>query len=169
VIAADQHLVLVGMMGAGKSTVAQVLADRLGRRVLDTDHVIEERVGRTVRELFAHGGEAAFRALEAEVLRDVLSDPEPAVIAAAGGVVLSPANRMLIKESGARVVWLCADPATLVGRATSGGHRPLLDDDAEGTLQRMLRDREPLYREVADAVVPVDGRSVDEVAEAVLR
>jgi shikimate kinase len=169
VIRADQHLVLVGMMGVGKSTVARVVADRLGRRVFDSDAVIESRTGRTVREIFAEDGEPAFRALETDVLVEALHEVEPVVIAGAGGVVLSAANRAALKESGARVVWLCADPATLVERVKSGGHRPLLDADPAGTLRRMFEEREALYREVADAIVLVDHRSISEVVEAVLR
>ncbi|MDO9176117.1 MAG: shikimate kinase [Actinomycetota bacterium] len=168
-IRADQHLVLVGMMGVGKTTVARVVADRLGRRVFDSDAIIESRQGRTVREIFTDDGEEAFRALETEVLLEALASPEPVVVAGAGGVVLSAANREALKSSGARVVWLCADPATLVERVKSGGHRPLLDDDPAGTLQRMFRDREALYREVADAIVLVDNRSIGDVVEAVLR
>jgi shikimate kinase len=169
VIGADQHLVLVGLMGSGKSTVARIVADRLGRRVVDTDSVIEARTGRTVREIFAADGEDAFRSLETEVLVQSLAETDPAVIAAAGGVVLRPENRAALSASGARVVWLSADPATLVERVRGGGHRPLLDDDPAGTLQRMHADREALYREVADVIVRVDGRTATEVAEAVLR
>lgn len=168
-IKADQHLVLVGMMGVGKTTVARVVADRLGRRVFDSDAIIESRHGRTVREIFTDDGEEAFRALESEVLLEALASPEPVVIAGAGGVVLSATNRDALKSSGARVVWLCADPATLVERVKSGGHRPLLDGDPAGTLQRMFHDREALYREVADAIVLVDNRSIGDVVEAVLR
>jgi shikimate kinase len=169
VIRADQHLVLVGMMGVGKTTVARVVADRLHRRVLDSDAIIESRTGRTVREIFAEDGEPAFRAMETEVLLESLASQEPVVIAGAGGVVLSDTNRAALKASGARVVWLCADPATLVERVRGGGHRPLLDGDPEGTLQRMFTEREPLYREVADAIVLVDKRSISDVVEAVLR
>jgi shikimate kinase len=169
VIRADEHLVFVGMMGVGKTTVARVVADRLGRRVVDSDAIIESRHGRSVREIFAEDGEAAFRALETDVLLEALASTEPLVIAAAGGVVLAEQNRRALKDSGAKVVWLCADPSTLVDRVRGGGHRPLLDDDPAGTLQRMFREREALYREVADAIVLVDNRSVSEVVEAVLR
>ncbi len=168
-IPADQHLVLVGLMGVGKSTVARLVGERLGRPVLDSDHVIEARTGRTVREIFASDGEPAFRALETEALVDALANPVPSVIAAAGGVVLSAANRAALETGNARVVWLCADPATLVERVRSGGHRPLLDGDPAGTLQRMSEERAPLYREVADAIVLVDHRSLSDIVEAVLR
>ncbi len=168
-IEAGQHLVLVGMTGVGKSTIARILGVRLGRDVYDTDSVIEGRAGRSVRRIFETDGEPAFRALESEVLADGLASPVPLVIATGGGMVVAEANRRLMRESGARVVWLCADPATLVERVGSAGHRPLLDDDPAGTLQRMMQDREAFYREVADAIVLVDHRSVSEVVEAVLR
>lgn len=166
---AAQHLVLVGMMGSGKTTIARIVGERLGRPVLDSDQLVEARTGRTVRDIFETDGEPAFRALETEVLREALATTTPSVIAAAGGVVLSAENRRLLTTSASRVVWLCADPSTLVERVRGGGHRPLLDADPAGTLQRMFVEREPLYREVADAIVLVDHRSVADVVEAVLR
>src|SRR3954452_6596016 len=166
---ADRHLVLIGMMGAGKTTAGRIIAARLGRPLLDSDEMIEAREGRTVRDIFRTDGEEAFRAIETEVLREALDNPQKAVIAAAGGVVLRPENRELLRASGARVVWLRADPAVLVERVKSGGHRPLLDDDPRGTLQKMYNDRADLYREVADAIVSVDNRTPNEVVDAVLR
>ena len=165
----SQHLVLVGLMGSGKTTVSRVIAERLQRRVLDSDAVIEARTGRTVREIFATDGEVAFRTLESEVLAEALASDEPVVIAAAGGVVLSDANRLALRAAKAKVVWLCANPTVLVERVKSGAHRPLLDGDVQGTLLRMAADREPLYREVADAIVSVDNRSVADIVEAILR
>jgi shikimate kinase len=169
VIPSDRHLVLVGLMGVGKSTVARALAERLGRRLVDTDSVIEARTGRTVREIFATDGEPVFRDLETATLTEALDELEPVVIAAAGGAVLREENRLALQRSGARVVWLSADPAVLIDRVRSGGHRPALDDDPAGTLRRMHETREPLYREVADLIVSVDGRSVGDVVEAILR
>jgi shikimate kinase len=169
VIPDDQHLVLVGMMGVGKTTIGRIVGERLGRRVVDSDVVIEARTGRTVREIFETDGEPAFRALETEALLEALTEQEPLVIAAAGGVVLSEQNRTALRDSKSKVVWLCADPATLVERVRSGGHRPLLDGDPAGVLQQMYEERSPLYRQVADAIVLVDGRSVNDIVEAVLR
>lgn len=160
------------MMAVGKTTVARAAAERLGRPLFDSDVMIERRTGRSVRDIFADDGEPAFRALETEALSQALASDEPAVIAAAGGVVLHPDNRAALKAANAHVVWLCADPATLLERIASPGvgtHRPLLDGDPAGTLQRMFRERETLYREVADAIVAVDGCSVAEVVDAVLR
>jgi len=164
-----RHIVLVGMMGAGKSSVGRALAVKLERPLLDSDEMIEARTGRTVREIWQADGEPAYRLLETDVLVEALDAPTPSVIAAAGGIVLSEANRRALRESDSYVVWLLADVDVLLRRVQSGAHRPLLDDDPEGTLRRMFVEREPLYREVADAIVSVDNRSVNEVAHAVVR
>ena len=166
---APRHLVLVGMMGVGKSTVGRALAAELGRPLFDSDELIEADVGRTVREIWSTDGEPAFRVLETDVLVRSLAVEEPSVIAAAGGVVLSARNREILRSGDAHVVWLQADVDVLLDRVRSGGHRPLLDDDPEGTLRRMYAERAPLYQDVADAVVSVDHRSVSEVTRAVLR
>ena len=163
------HLVLIGMMGVGKSTVGRLVAAELDRPLFDSDEMIEQRTGLTVREIWSTDGEAAFRTLETETLVEALAEPEPSVIAAAGGVVLSDRNRQALKGADAHVVWLLADVEVLLERVRHGAHRPLLDDDPEGTLQRMYADRASLYQEVADAIVSVDHRTPTEVARAVLR
>ena len=163
------HLVLVGMMGVGKTTVGRIVAARLGQQLVDSDAVIQAATGRTVREIFEHDGEAAFRVLERDALREALERKEPSVIVAAGGVVLDPDNRAALRESNARVVWLVGNVPTLVDRVGRADHRPLLDGDPAVTLTRMADEREALYREVADAIVSVEHRSATEVAVAVLR
>ena len=165
----DSHIVLVGMMGAGKSSVGRALARKLGRELLDSDEMIEARTGRTVREIWAADGEPAFRELETEVLSEAVAASEPSIIAAAGGVVLSEDNRAVLKGAGAHVVWLLADVELLLERVKAGMHRPLLDEDTEGTLRKMYEQRCDLYQEVADAIVSVDNRSINDVAGAVLR
>jgi shikimate kinase len=162
------HLVLVGLMGAGKTTIGRRLATRLGRELVDSDALIEAQTGRTVRDIFRDEGEDAFRTLETAALRDALGATRPLVIAAAGGVVLRGENRAALNAADAVVVWLRADPALLLERVRSGAHRPLLDDDPAGTLQRMSVDREPLYRDVADAIVDVGIGPIDETVDAVL-
>ncbi len=158
-------ILLVGLMGTGKSTIARQLSARLGIDCLDTDKLVETRSGRSVRELFAELGEGAFRDLESEVLDECLSRQLPSVIAGAGGIVVREENRQRI--NGARaddsvlVVWLHASTDVLVSRTSKGVHRPLLDDDRVGTLTRLATERADLYADVADIVVDVSNRSVE--------
>ena len=164
----SDHLVLVGMMGAGKTTVGRRVATRLGRPFFDSDELVEARTGRTVREIFEVDGEAAYRPLETDALLDALASTEPAVIAAAGGVVLAPVNREALERDGVHVVWLRADPSVLAVRAVTGEHRPLLDGDPEGNLRRLLETRLPLYAEVADQTIDVDGLAVEEIVQEIV-
>ena len=159
---AGRHLVLVGMMGSGKTTVGRAVARRTNRRFVDSDEQVEARTGRTVREIFERDGEQAFRTLEAEALAEALAGREPAVIAAAGGVVLDAGNRALLQRAG-RVVWLRARPSTLAHRVRPGDHRPLLSEDPRGVLERLDVERAHLYEEVADVVIDVDRRDKRDV------
>ncbi len=160
------HVVLVGMMGVGKTTVGTRVAEVLGRPFSDSDADVEARTGRTVREIFEREGEPAFRLLESSVLADALARREPSVIAAAGGVVLDPANRRLLEQAGT-VVWLRAPVPVLVDRVAGGEHRPAVQHDPEGTLTRMQQSRTDLYDEVADVVVD-SSRPLDEVVRVVV-
>ena len=114
-----ERLVLVGMMGAGKTTVGRLSAKRLGWEYSDSDAQVIEETGRTVPELFAEEGEEVFRAHESRVLSEALSGDRSMVVSAAGGVVLSEANRRLLRDS-ATVVWLRADVGTLADRVGAG-------------------------------------------------
>lgn len=146
------HVVLVGMMGVGKSSLARRLGRSLDRPVFDTDAEIVSRTGRSIPELFSTDGEQRFRDLEVEVLSDLLARPESSVIAAAGGIILRPENREALRRAGT-VVWLRAPVEVLLTRVANGTHRPALADDPEGTLRTMESDREALYEEVADLTV----------------
>ncbi len=161
------RILLVGMMGAGKTTTGQLVASRLGWAYRDSDADVEESTGLTEPELFARDGEAAFRRAEANVLSRACNDPEPSVISVAGGAVLSAENRALISGSG-MVVWLRAKPDTLAHRVGDGTGRPLLDDDPAGSLQRLNEVREPLYAEVSQFCIDVEGSGPEEVADQVV-
>ena len=163
----SDRLVLVGMMGSGKSTVGRELAGRLGWAYLDSDEMVMASTGSTVAELFEARGEEGFRAEESKALAGALASPSPAVIAAAGGVVLAAANRDLL-DTEAIVVWLRAEPATLAARIGPGGHRPLLGDDHAADLAELDAVRRPLYGEVADLVVDVDGLDPQQVTDRIL-
>ena len=161
------RLVLVGMMGAGKTTVGRELAARLGWQFLDSDAMVEASTGAGVAELFATRGEEAFRAEESRVLAEALAAPTASVVSAAGGVVLDPANRRLLAGADA-VVWLRAEPATLAARVGTGTGRPLLDDGPADALRRLDAVRRPLYAEVADVVIDVDDLEPSMVADRIL-
>jgi shikimate kinase len=154
-----EHLVLVGMVGAGKSTVARLAAERLGWDCLDLDDDIVRRAGTSIPVLFAREGESSFRARESRALADALARARPVVVAVGGGAVLDPTNRALMRAAGT-VVWLRARPATLAARVGDGTGRPLLNADAQAAppdaLGRIDAERRGLYEEVSQMVVDVD-------------
>lgn len=168
---ADRSIVLVGLMGTGKSTVARRLGARLELDVVDTDREIEAAEGRHVRQIFAESGEETFRDMESDALSAALARTA-CVVAAAGGAVLRPANRELLARASAEgravVVWLRAGTDALEVRTSRGGHRPLLDGDRAGTLARLAEERNEMYAEVADVVVDTDDREIDDVVDAVM-
>jgi shikimate kinase len=166
--ASPRHVVLVGMMGAGKSTVGRMLATRLRRAYVDSDTVIEEQTGSTVGELFETRGEDEIRGIEQQVLVDALRDPVPSVIGTGGGVVTRAQGRDALR-SGPFVVWLRAQPQTLARRVGNGEGRPLLaGTDVLETVTRLMQERRPLYEEVADAIIDVDSLEPDAVADKVV-
>jgi shikimate kinase len=154
---------LVGMPGSGKSTVGAELAGRLGVPFVDLDVEIERREGRSITEIFEAEGEAGFRALEAKELLGA-STHDPAVIACGGGVVLEPANRITLRNTGT-CVFLDVPLDVLASRVRPDADRPLIRE--AGDLERILADREPLYREFAAHVVDGAG-DPGEVADAIV-
>lgn len=149
------HVVLVGMMGAGKTTVGKRAARLLDRPFVDADAELVRRSGRSVADWFAAEGEAGFRRAESDVLADLLARTEATVVAAGGGVVVEAANRRRLNRPDAFVVWLHADPAFLAARVTRKEHRPLLAADPAEALHRLAAERDPWYAEVADVVLEV--------------
>jgi shikimate kinase len=161
------RILLVGMMGAGKTTTGRLLADRLGWGYRDSDADVESATGLTVPELFARDGEPAFRSAEATVLDAACADSSPSVVSVAGGAVLSADNRRLVAGSGI-VVWLRARPETLAARVGDGAGRPLLGDDPLTALTHLNSVRAPFYAEVADVILDVDGLPPATVADRII-
>jgi shikimate kinase len=162
-----QHLVLVGLMGAGKTTVGRLCADRLERPFVDLDDLIMTHAAMPIEDLFRERGEARFRELEREVVVDVCATPAPLVIACGGGTVVDADNRRRLRDAGT-VVWLRAPTSVLAARVGNDESRPLLAGDPAGALARLAEVRAEAYTAAADAVVDTEGQDAGEVAEAVL-
>jgi shikimate kinase len=159
-------IVLIGLSGAGKSTVARLLSERLGAGAVDLDAAIESDARSSVAQIFAREGEAGFRRREVDRLSSVLRDG-PAVLACGGGVILEPEARALL-SAGSRVVWLEVSPAEAARRLGDGvAVRPLLADGLP-KLEAMLAERRGLYGQIAEVRVPTDGRTPEQVADEVL-
>jgi shikimate kinase len=164
---AGRSIVLIGMMGAGKSTVGDCLHRRTGFPRLDTDEIVMSKFGMPISKIFSAHGENKFRDAETEALQTLASD-EPVVIVTGGGIILREENRNLLKRLGA-VVWLEADEETLFKRASRADSRPLLQRmNPRKAFAEMLKARVPLYAKVADICVDTSALTDEEVALAVL-
>jgi len=152
------NIYLVGLMGAGKTSVGRALARHLGKAFFDTDHEIERITGVTIPVIFDIEGEAGFRAREAKVLAE-FAQRRNIVLATGGGVVLSEHNRRLLAENGT-VVYLRATISDLAKRTRNDKNRPLLRTEPLAVLQRLHEQRDPLYLEVAHLVVDTGSQSV---------
>lgn len=146
------HIYLVGMPGAGKTTIGRQLAKRLGRPFVDVDHEIEARTGVRIPLIFEYEGEAGFRARETQVLKE-LSESAAMVIATGGGAVLREENRSVMRATG-MTIYLCVSPELLHERTRHDQNRPLLQvADPLAKLQSLFAERDPFYRELADMTV----------------
>lgn len=154
----NSSIFLVGMMGAGKTTIGRALAQRLGREFVDTDRVLVERTGVPVATIFEIEGEAAFRRRESAVLAEYGAQGG-CVISTGGGAVLTPENRELMRRHGT-VIYLRARIEHLWERTRHDTSRPLLaTQDPRGTLSKLLVERDPLYREAAHLIVDTGAQS----------
>ena len=159
----EPNLVLTGFMGTGKTTVGQLIAQRLGREFIDTDRWIEERAGKSVAAIFAEDGEDRFRAWEAEAC-EALSEPRGSIIAT-GGWTLGPQQNRAAIQRGGRVMCLWAEPDAILARLSGKSDRPLLvGDDRAAKLRKLLKQREDVYRSFA---WQIDTTKLD-VAEVIL-
>ncbi|HET8746113.1 MAG TPA: shikimate kinase [Ramlibacter sp.] len=161
------NITLVGMPGSGKTTVGRHLARRLRLPFFDSDHVIEERLGCSIREFFEREGEAAFRDLEQQVIAELAQGPA-AVIATGGGAVLREANRNALRAGGS-VVYLRSSPEELYRRLRNDTTRPLLQvADPLERLRQMYAQRDALYREAAHFVIETARPSVPRLVHMIL-
>jgi len=156
---------LVGMMGAGKSTVGPLVAERLGRPFVDLDEVVAAAAGASIPDLFDAEGEAGFRRREAAALAQVAGSE--AVVACGGGIVVDPENVAVLRRTG-MVAWLAAPAPVLAQRVGDGGGRPLAGA-GEAALQVLAASREAAYAGAAHCRIQTAGRSPEEVAEEVMR
>lgn len=162
-----RSIVLVGMMGAGKSSVGRCLQRRTGLARFDTDEIVSSKLGLSIPEIFSRYGEDRFRDEETTALRELAAGKE-AIVVSGGGIVLREENAGLLKQLGI-VVWLEANDETLFERASRRGQRPLLrTENPRKTLSEILRARAPLYAKVADIRVDTTRSTHDEVADLIL-
>ena len=161
------NIVLLGMMGAGKTSVGERLSELTGRRFIDTDKVIEKRHG-SITDIFARFGEAHFRALESALAVE-LSGEDGLIVSTGGGMILKAENREALKKNGV-LIYLRAGEKTLASRVGSDAARPLLSvaQDRSVRLKELLEARAPIYEAAADYIVDTDEKSIEETAGAVL-
>ena len=164
---AAKSIVLIGMMGAGKSSVGRALERRTGLARLDTDDAVAAQFGMSIAEIFETQGEEKFRDAETETLRN-LSPRQAMIIVTGGGIVIRAENVDLLKRLGA-VVWLNGNEATLFERASRRNTRPLLqNENPRAVYSELFRNRAPFYKTVADFEIDTSNLDHDQVAEAIL-
>lgn len=165
---ASKMIVLIGLMGSGKTTVGRALASRLNLVFRDSDEAVEKTAKTSVREIFENQGEEIFRKLESQALIDLCDARSSIVLAVAGGAIIAQSNRDLLQKNAQCIVWLDAPTPTLISRTGRGKHRPLLDGDPVGSLNKMRLDREPLYQQLATHHLVTQSLTIDEVVERII-
>jgi 3-dehydroquinate synthase len=161
------NIFLVGLMGAGKTTVGRALAKKLHKRFIDSDHEIEARTGASIPLIFEIEGEASFRQREAEVIRDLTAQSD-IVLATGGGAILRPENRECLKSRGT-VIYLRASVQSILQRTSHDKNRPLLQTaDPRQRIEQLAREREPYYLEVAHLIVETGRPNVQSLVQTIL-
>jgi shikimate kinase len=161
-----KNIVLIGFMGSGKTVVGKMLSEKLNRKFMDIDRLIEEEQGQTIQEIFSGFGESHFRKLEKDMVSRAVKEGDQ-VIAAGGGVVLDPENVANLRKNGI-IIWLDVSPEAARKRTGGDGSRPLLKVNyPEKTIEELLSFREPLYSQ-ADFKVETSNLSVEEVTSKIL-
>jgi shikimate kinase len=163
-----RRILLVGMMGVGKSTVGRALSEQTGWPYVDNDDLLHADTGMYGAELLERDGVQALRDAEAKVLAEIVERDPPLVAGIAAGVVLRPEDRTRLKEGGF-VVWLRARTETLVPRVSADRERAWLQPDPAAALRELAAGRDPLYAEVADLIIDVDEQSTEKVVAEIRR
>ncbi len=162
------NIFLVGLMGAGKTSIGRQLARALSLEFVDSDHEIERRTGADIPWIFDIEGEAGFRKRERKVIAD-LCQRQGIVLATGGGAILAEENRQCLRRHGT-VIYLCASLDKLCQRVSRSNHRPLLaNEDPRPRLEELFMERDPLYREIADLIIHTDHQSVQATARSIVR
>ncbi len=162
-----KNIILIGFMGAGKTTVGKLLARERGMKFIDTDERIEAEQEKSIPDLFAEYGEPYFRDLETGLLKKMQDDTSGAVISVGGGMPVRKENRTLLRNLGC-VVYLSATKETILKRVKGDGSRPMLNgEDLEARVEKLMQDREALYRQAAHLDIRTDRRSVYQVLQII--
>lgn len=162
-----QHIILIGFMGTGKSTVGQEVARQLGCSFADLDAAVVAREGRSIPEIFATDGEAYFRERESQALADMLNYSTRHVIATGGGIVLREHNRELMRDGG-YIVHLAASKETILARVKRDRNRPLLQGDMEERVSKLIQQREGLY-DFAHTTIAADNETAVQLAARICK
>lgn len=164
---AVKNIVLIGFMGCGKSLTSNKLAEILNRKVISTDKLVEQKEGRSIAEIFKKSGEGYFRKVEKEIIKKI-SGQDGMIIDCGGGVVMDAENMVNLKENGL-VIYLSASPEFIYNNVKRRSRRPLLDvADPQLKITELLEERKPYY-EKADVTVNADHRTINQIAEDVLK
>lgn len=169
-VAGARNIILEGFMGSGKTTVSEILSDRLGLELMDTDATIEDTEGRSISSIFREDGEEAFRDMETELLTMIAGDHlRDMVISLGGGMPVREKNRELLKKSG-KVVYLKASPETIYERVKGDTTRPLLQgEDPLLRIKELMEGRSDVYDEAADLIIDTDNKTPDEICDEIIR
>ena len=158
-----KHIILIGFMGSGKSTMGKLIANKQNCPFVDTDHYIEKKEGRSISDIFTDDGEEYFRSLETEVLKELLLSKERKVLALGGGTPLREENRALLKDAG-YVIFLKITPEDAYNRLKDDTKRPLLQvDNPKKRIEELLAFRNPVYEAAADYVLTEKNKTLDDV------
>ena len=162
-----KNIVLIGLMGSGKSTIGRTIGKLLGRRFIDTDRLIERKAGKTISEIFSQDGEERFRKLEKEIIRKI-SQYIGIIIATGGGVIKDPENFKCLKESG-WIIALYASPATLYSRIEGKRIRPLVANETNPIekLEQIFEERKEMYA-MADFQINTENKKINEIANEII-